>query len=282
MNKAEFIEPKSHGTADFPIEYYHLNSEHPRYNMAAHWHKEFEIIRVLRGSFTVFLNNVKYRLNEGDVLFAEGGKLHRGIPSDCVYECLVFNPDMLIRHKNDVARRYIKPISDMQVTVENQLNKTHQKLYATVCSLFDVMREKKQFYELKTISLLYEFFICLYENGYVSALPTNKTSQSIKSIMTLTDWIENNLSEPITLDLLSKKAGLSKKYLCRVFKSYTSKTLTQYVNELRINNACYEMSAMNKNITEAAYDSGFNDLSYFCKVFKKIRGETPTEYKSNR
>lgn len=67
---------------------------------------------------------------------------------------------------------------------------------------------------------------------------------------------------------------LCRKYLCRIFKEYTGKTVVDYINELRIDNACHEMTVKGMSVTRAAYDSGFNNLSYFCKVFKHYKGVT--------
>lgn len=78
--------------------------------------------------------------------------------------------------------------------------------------------------------------------------------------------------------MLSSISGFSEKYLCRIFKEYTSKTPITYINELRIEKACNEMGINKKNITYAAYESGFNDLSYFCRTFKKYKNITPKEY----
>ena len=49
MHYLDYNEKKQHGTLDFPIEYYHVDKHHPRYNMPFHCHKELEIIRILEG-----------------------------------------------------------------------------------------------------------------------------------------------------------------------------------------------------------------------------------------
>ena len=95
------------------------------------------------------------------------------------------------------------------------------------------------------------------------------------------DKIEADFDEDITLTELAELAGLNEKYLCRIFKDYTEKTIIEYIHEIRIENACYEMSVTGNNITRAAFDSGFNDLSYFSKTFKKLKGISPTEYKKS-
>ena len=279
MKHADFFELKRHGSPDFPIQYYYVDSSNPQYIMVAHWHKEFEIIRVLEGEFRVFLNNVEYRLGAGDVLFVECGCLHRGEPDDSVYECVVFDLNMLCRNQNDAAARLISPLINSSVGISGILAKSDGEIYKTVNSLFATLCEKKQYYELETYSLLFKLFSQLYSKNTFISGATPSHSGKIDTIIQLLGWIEKNLTEAITLDMLSAFSGLNKKYLCRVFKEYTSKTVVNYINELRIENACYEISVKGKTITRAAFDSGFNDLSYFCKVFKKHKGITPREYK---
>ena len=281
MKYSEFYERKKHGTSLFPIQLYYLDENHPQYVMTAHWHNEFEIIKVLKGEFICFLNNISYHLTEGDILFVECGCLHRGIPQNCIYECIVFDLNMLLRNTSDIAEKYIKPIINSCVGVHCLLNQNNSLLYTSTSELFCALKNKKTSYELDVLSRLFKIFSLLYSEEYIISHPKTAHSRQTKAVIELLDWFENHLSEEITLDTLSAVSGLNKKYLCRIFKEYTSKTPITYLNELRIENACYEMTLNSKNITESAFDSGFNDLSYFCKTFKKIKGITPKEYKKN-
>lgn len=282
MKYADYFERKRHGSPDFPIQYYHVNSSNPQYIMVPHWHKEFEIIRVSEGEFRVFLNNVEYRLGKGDVLFVECGYLHRGEPYDSVYECVVFDLNMLCRQQNDAAAKFISPLLNSSVGITGLLSQADGDIHVTVNSLFETLREKKQYYELEIYSLLFKLFSQLYSrNNFISPTSRLHTGKT-EAVIRLMDWIEKNLTETITLDKLSAFSGLNKKYLCRIFKEYTSKTLVSYINELRVENACYEISVKGESVTRAAFDSGFNDLSYFCKIFKKHKGITPGEYKKQQ
>ena len=84
-----YNELKQHGTEDFPIELYHIEKEHARYEMSAHWHSEIELIRVLSGSLNVRLNQEAYRVEAGGTIFVNPETLHQAYPEDCIYECLV-------------------------------------------------------------------------------------------------------------------------------------------------------------------------------------------------
>ena len=78
---------------------------------------------------------------------------------------------------------------------------------------------------------------------------------------------------------MARVGNLNEKYLCRLFKNYTSMTPIEYINSLRIENACHLMIHSNFSVTDAALESGFNDSSYFTKLFKRHKGITPSEYK---
>lgn len=267
MKYSELAERKQHGTADFPVEYYYVDKSHPRYIMAAHWHKEYEIIRVLSGELTVFLNSTKYVLCRGESLFVEGGCLKRAYPDNCIYECLVFDTSMLDG----------KLIGGAECEYKNLVAHTDRELQSCIDSLFLSVREKREFYELEVYGLLYKLFHSLYTLGYIKKASSPGTDKGARAVLSILKWIETHNTEPITLQKISEVSGLSKKYLCRIFKEYTSRTIMQYVNESRIERACSIMT--HASVTEAAFASGFNDLSYFSKTFKKYKGMTPSEYK---
>ena len=277
MKYADYIERKRHGSPEFPIQYYDVDQRHPQYIMVPHWHKELELIRILDGTFTVNLNGVEHRLTAGQILPVAPGCLHSGEPQDCHYECIVLDLNMLRRGRKDGLERYFAPLIGGQVALsdEHLIGKSAD----VGQELFEVMRNRKTDYELQVYGLLFALFFDLYENGCVGKPINTAHDQQTKTVTALLDWIEENFAEPITLEMLSQKAGLSRKYLCRIFKEYTGKTVIDYLNELRIDNACHEIAVKGLSITQAAYDSGFNDLSYFCKVFKRYKGITPRTYK---
>ena len=69
MHYLDYNEKKQHGTPDFPIEYYHVDEHHPRYNMPFHCHKELEIIRILEGILYLKLDDEELEAKAGDIIF---------------------------------------------------------------------------------------------------------------------------------------------------------------------------------------------------------------------
>jgi YesN/AraC family two-component response regulator len=94
-------------------------------------------------------------------------------------------------------------------------------------------------------------------------------------------YVENNFQQPIVLDAIAKHVNLSVAAFCRYFKKSTKLTYTHFVNQYRINHA-KKLLMQDANVTEACYEVGFESLSYFNKIFKKITGENPSTFRKRK
>lgn len=279
MKYTDLNERRIHGTEEFPIEYYRVDPTHPRYVMEAHWHTEAEIIRVVEGRFSLSLNRNQYTLSAGDVAFVNAGVLHHGEGEHCTYECVVFKPEKLLR--GGIADAYIKPLSRRLCTVCEYLPQAaHPQIALCADKLLLHLSKKADFYELATVAALGELFYLLYQCNLVNkqTLPRAQEKQ-IEQLTLLLTWMEDHYAERITLGDLSRESGMNEKYLCRFFKAYTSHTPIDYVNRLRIEHASDDLRTKHVSVTDAAYANGFNDSAYFSKLFRKIKGVTPIEYR---
>ncbi|MBB6445054.1 helix-turn-helix transcriptional regulator [Bacillus benzoevorans] len=93
------------------------------------------------------------------------------------------------------------------------------------------------------------------------------------------EYIRFHLEQDLSLETICTAIHSSTYELSRKFKKETGQTLTDYINALRINEALYAMENRNLSITDIAYMVGFNDVNYFTKVFKKLKGMTPSSYR---
>ncbi|MBQ8409660.1 MAG: AraC family transcriptional regulator [Clostridia bacterium] len=277
MKYAEYKEQKKHGSESFPIQYYFVDENHPQYVMPLHWHREFEVIRVKQGTLTLYLNNIECRMGAGEVRFVAPGTLHRGEPSDCVYECAVFDMRMISGYNSVAVSELLRPIEsgDMEVDVSCPAAE------GAACALLDAVRAEESYFELKVLALIAEIFYSMYDCGAVRPLHSEgRRFAHRRAVMTLLiDKIEKEYTKRITLSDLAEMTQINEKYLCRFFKEFTGQTPIDYINRLRIDRACYEMTVNKMNVTEAAYECGFNELSYFSKTFKKYKGMSPGQYK---
>ena len=102
MEHEGYHEMMKRGRFDFPIGFTMLKNIIPRFNMPYHWHMEYELIRMLRGGFTISLNEETLHLVPGDIVFIRDGIVHGGVvdSDDTAYECLVFEPPKLLHSTN--------------------------------------------------------------------------------------------------------------------------------------------------------------------------------------
>jgi AraC-like DNA-binding protein len=91
-------------------------------------------------------------------------------------------------------------------------------------------------------------------------------------------YIETNYQTSIDVNMVAALTNLTTAAFCRYFKKSTHLTFTDFLNQYRINQA-KKLLLHDKNVTEACYESGFENLSHFNKTFKKVAGENPSQFK---
>lgn len=280
MQYYNYSENKQRGTYDFPFEFYHVDRSHPRYEMAYHWHVEYEIIRILTGSLHVTMDEKEFTANSEDIVFVNSGILHSGIPSDCVYQCIVFDMNAFLKN-NPRCSTYIKQIIDHSAFIYHHFTPKNQQIHQIVWDIFNAMESQKTGYELIVFGELYHFFgVVFSEKLYFSDSPQDRRDyRKIMQLKKVLDYMEANYSSPVTLEQLSASVNMSPKYFCRFFYHMTHRTPIDYLNYQRIEHASYQLATTDASVTEVAYNCGFNDLSYFIKTYKKYKGITPGKSK---
>lgn len=279
MKYIKYRETKEHGTFDFPMEFYHVGPNHPRYEMSYHWHIEYEVIRILKGELLMTVGEDEFTAKAGDLIFVKGGLLHGGIPDNCVYECIVFNLDSLMT-SSPAGERLLKKISSDAIEIHNHFTHSSTELAHISERMFGQMKTRAEGHELTVIGAFYEFFGYILEHGWYREAQSIsvKDGRRIEHLKKVIATIEEHYDECITLEDLARSAGMNSKYFCRYFKEMTHRTPIDYVNYYRIEQACFKLATSNNSISEIAMSCGFNDESYFIKTFKKYKGVTPKKY----
>lgn len=282
MHYLDYNETKQHGTNDFPIEYYYVDEQHPRYVMPYHWHKEYEIIRILEGRFLISVGNEEIDAKAGDLIFVDEGLLHGGFPMNCQYECIVFDLESLLMH-GEALKQYMTRLTGHSILIQSHFTQLEVDLCEAAAQLFETMNQKAYAYELNSVGALYSFFGIILQRDYysINTETAKRNLKKITQIKNVLEYIENHYSEKITLNEMSRLAGMSSKYFCRYFKKFLHKTPTEYLNYKRIEQACYELNMLDKTVTEVGFDCGFHDTGYFIRIFKKYKGITPNQMKKN-
>ncbi|NML19254.1 AraC family transcriptional regulator [Pseudoflavitalea sp. G-6-1-2] len=98
-------------------------------------------------------------------------------------------------------------------------------------------------------------------------------------IATIYNYIMQHYDKPITLEDIAKQAHMTPQAFCRYFKKHTRLTFVNFLNEVRINEACKKLTEGSyDSITTVAYNCGFNSITNFNRVFKRVTSQSPSEY----
>lgn len=285
-----YRELKQHGTEDFPIAFYHIDKNHTRFEMASHWHNHIEIIRVISGKLNIKLYNNEYIAEEGDALFVNSETVHGASPSDdCIYECIVLHTEVL-GIKDSSCNFFIDGIMNREILITEFHRSSDGELMRAVNELFCAMLriencERESGFDLTAgkftvIGALYKIFAVIIDmelyTASISVLPEDKNLVKLKTVLS---YIRSNYDKQISLSDMADIAGMSPKYFCYFFKKMTRKTPVDYLVTYRVEKASRKLLSTDMSVTDIAFATGFNDLSYFIKTFKKLKGYTPADFR---
>jgi AraC-like DNA-binding protein len=93
-------------------------------------------------------------------------------------------------------------------------------------------------------------------------------------------YVEQNFAKPITINDAASIINISPSAFCKFFKRATGKTFSDYVNDLRVGYACYQLLETDKQISTIARSAGFESLTYFNRVFARKKHSTPREFRN--
>ncbi len=119
-------------------------------------------------------------------------------------------------------------------------------------------------------------------HSFISTTFDYERLKHAETIHKVDKYIQNHYMNKLTLDDIAAKTYLSKTYLCSIFKKETGETITNYVNKVRIEKSKLLFSDEKLSIVQIANMCGFEDQSYFTKIFKSYVGVTPKKYRESR
>ncbi|MBR1677516.1 MAG: helix-turn-helix transcriptional regulator [Clostridia bacterium] len=276
-----YNELKQHGTEDFPFELYEIDENHPKYEMAFHWHSAMELVIVYSGKLDLTLNNRQFTVYPDELVVVNSEFIHGGTPTDCKYECLVFNISFL-KTGNHSCDSFIDDLINRHCIFNEKIKE--KTIVDTAKRLFSALRERDDGFKFMVIGLAHELIGTLYEKKnytYDVVDLTGKDDKNVLKLKKVLAFIRENFDREITIDDMARSADLSTNYFCSFFKEMTDKTPIAYLNVYRIERAARKLLGTDMTVTQIAYSCGFNDLSYFIKTFKEIKNTTPSKYRRN-
>lgn len=281
-------ELKKHGSDAFPILV--CDERLSRYESGSfmwHWHPEIELTLIQKGRMLYKVNHCEFHLKEGDVLFGNANTLHAGTMEnlqDCRYVSVTFSAKLIYGfYRSAVYTQYVEPVIKnfgLPAIHMDGSELWHEKFKAGVESIIRLERERPAFYEMDMLMELQALWKLLLEN----LPPEREFSSQVKAeydrIRAILSYIEQNYSGKLSLKEIAEHIHLCESECSRVFKRYMKTSLFSFLQEYRIERSL-EYLNRNESISEIAHKVGFGDSNYYSKVFTKIKGCSPREYRKN-
>ncbi|MCF0134716.1 MAG: AraC family transcriptional regulator [Blautia sp.] len=279
-------EIKQHGSYDFPFRLSHEKlSYFETHSFPWHWHTEFEITLVLEGDITYHVNENKYHLNPGDILFCNTNTMHAGYKAcsdDCHYLSMTFHPRLVYGSSSSILyKKYIAPItgdnSVSSVYLEGRLEET-RILSEEFRNALDLYEKQTDHYEIELMISILKMWKIIYSHCGSKENNTGN-ERDTERIRTLIEYVQKHYPENITLEDLAGEIHLCRSESCRLFRRYMNQTMFDYLLNYRIEQSLDLLKNSNLNITQIALQVGFSTPGYYTRLFRGRMGITPVQYR---
>jgi AraC-like DNA-binding protein/quercetin dioxygenase-like cupin family protein len=268
--------PSKQGGASF----YQTKISVPAFEFKWHYHPEYELTYILKGNGYRVVGNSHEQFSEGDLVLLGSnlphtwcGKLDDSAPSEA----------LVIQFSKDFIEPFLK-LNESR-SIEKLLELSHRGICCQTNQLL-----VNQIYTLTNTSGLDSVLSLLsildqLSKGISRPLTTENyhgiiTKQFESRVNKVCTHLQQHFHEAITLKQVSDLVFMSESNFCKFFKKATNTTFSDYLNDLRINEACHLLLSSEENISKIAHDCGFESLSYFNRVFLKKKQLTPSGFRN--
>lgn len=278
----------THLDSDFPFIYKHKKDKpSPSSKIPSHLHDCLEINRIISGKAKIFVNGKVIMVSKGDILLFGSHELHSWAvsPEGAEWKVFMFDKNLIYADTLNIQEyRYLFPFISIGNTVEGKLKsdweitKDTVKLLELIDSQLEVKREG---YELEIKALLLLLLSKLY---YFFSLRKDQNNTYARNnflkIYPVQKYIKEHLFEPLSLESAADMAGMHCNYFSHFFKKTTGINFSEYIIRLRLFHAIHLIENTNRTISDILFECGFNNESYFYRIFKKVTGKAPSFFRN--
>lgn len=280
-----YQEKISHGNPLFPYITYPCSIPLDFAYVPLHWHDEMEIVYIKKGKGTITVDFQTYTVSAGTIALIIPGQLHsigQYEQESVEYENIIFHPNILISKKTDTCSSdYFMPLLSGTVSVPLLYvpgSPCYPEIAACIDANDDICRTNPPGYQLFIKSQLFMLFYTLF-HGCCSKEPPKKNVKTLEKMKLILKFIENHYMDKITITDIAKEVGLSQSHFMKYFKNTMGTSFIDYLNEYRLTMASRLLVSSDSSILDIASEVGFENLSYFNRIFKKRFAQTPSAYR---
>ncbi len=267
--------------------YYLQERYKPSFNYPLHKHNAFELnfVEHCAGARRIVGDNIEV-LGEYDLALVGCNLEHVWEQSNCqsesIHEITIQMPPDLFSD-SWMNRRVMQPVKEMFDNTQVGIAFGMKAIMTVYERLNSLVNSEPSFLSMQTLlSIIYDLatsgdYHCLASSHYSHAdVPV--TSRRIQVIK---DYIDSHYQEEIRMETLSGMVNMTPNALSRFFKQRTNRSISNYINDVRIGQAALLLVDSTMTVMEISFKCGFNSISNFNRTFKSVKGVTPTEFRES-
>ncbi|WP_139993128.1 AraC family transcriptional regulator [Paenibacillus paridis] len=251
-----------------------------------HFHEHLEFLYFVSGSAIIECGSTIIRASAGDFIVVNSNELHYGVSlsSDLCYYALIADISLLHSQSVDAAEtKFITPITQNRLLLQNDIG-SNSKVTASMLAIIHELEHREFGYELAIKSELYRLLTLLLRGHVATVLTQDEYAERMKNVERFApvfQYIEKCYPEELSVALLAGMANLSRFHFSRLFKELSGHTVTEYITMTRLGKADYMLRHTPLTVSEIAAATGFNDIYYFSRTFKKHKKVSPSSLRGN-
>ncbi|MCU9615106.1 AraC family transcriptional regulator [Caldibacillus lycopersici] len=261
-------------------------------NVLPHWHKEVEIVYVLKGTLNIGINDTILTMAAGEIRIINGGEVHYYLSSPDSERIVVmfdhsFFKDMRLINKEEHS--LLQLLNGFEKSSLTWPESTVTRLQSLIREIYEEMIQKEKGYLYAIKSKMYELILWLYRTVYSDEKSNQYQSEAISNPKILIDnlnkifsFIEEHYQQKITIEDISQYLGFNPQYFTRYFKKLTGQTFVTFLNDYRLNKAKWILLNDDLQMIEVASLAGFHSVKTFHHLFKEKFGTSPLKYKKSK
>lgn len=267
-----------------PFEF-HYRNEDPMAGGVFHSHAFYEIYYFHEGQCTYLIGDKIYVLKPGDLLLMNGLTLHcPRIEPDVRYIRSIahFDPGFVKRWvQPEAAAALLNPFEELS-NYRISLNGSERMEFEKIMVDLDRLNKMGATQERRMLRL-FDMLCVISELCRTAVNHRDSFSEKERHVQHVITYVEQNYMNDLTLEDIAHAVHLTKQYLSSLFKEVTGTTVFRYMYSRRINQAKILLWLHpNLAVTEVCYAVGFKHLAHFSRMFKKMVGRTPEDYRNSR
>ena len=260
------------------------NDEYEDY--PARWHTNPEIIMPTENIYTVECYNQIITLREGDIVLICPGCIHTLYAPEKGRR-IIFQADINPLRFMKEIETLVTIISPLIVITPEDFPSIYDKVKSLLLEIKnEYLSSSTSFSEVSIYSKTLEIIALIGRSRAAAGMETpspdapRKQEEYIEKFIEICNYISAHCSDELNLEAVASMSGFSKFYFSRLFKQFTNVSFYKYVNQKRIEKAAEMLTEPNISITNVALSCGFESLSSFIRMFKIVKGCTPTEFRN--